>query len=428
MRGGTDDEDNDARCGLRAARSLAGALLIVPLIAAAAPGRPAAQAPAAARANSAAGGVLAWGEGTSGQLGDGTSKTSDVPRKVKLPAGTTVTSVRGGCRFSVALTSTGHVLAWGEQRRAASSATAASTTSTDTPVSVKIPAGVKVTVVRAGCNFGLALTSTGRVLAWGDNEFGQLGNGTDHAAHVPAFVKLPAGTKVTAITTGTVHSVAVTSTGQALAWGYGADGELGNGSTGDSDVPVKVQVPAGTKVQGVASGASFTIARASTGLLGWGLNSSGELGDGNTTSTDVPVAIPILIRGQPIGNPVQVSAGCSHTLVLFSKGGVLAWGYNADGELGNGTTASSDMPVGVSLPEGTVVTAIAAGCVHSMAETSTGQVLAWGDNTDGELGDGNNTSSDVPVDVQIPASPGVTDIASGPTAGDSFAILGSSPG
>jgi alpha-tubulin suppressor-like RCC1 family protein len=407
---------------------LAAALVIVSLTAAgsasaaAAPRQTAAAlAPAAVRA-STTGGLLAWGDGQSGQLGDGTTKSSDVPRKVKLPAGTTVTSVRGGCLFSLALTSKGRVLAWGSNEEGQLGN--GTTTSTDHPVSVKIPKGVKVTVVRAGCAFGLALTSTGRVLAWGDNAFGQLGNGTVQAKHVPVYVKLPSGTKVTAITAGSSHSVAVTAAGHALAWGYGEDGELGDGSTDNSDVPVKVQIPAGTAVQGVAAGASFTIARTSTGLYGWGENASGQLGDGDTTSTDVPVAIPILIRGNPIGNPVQVSAGCDHTLVLFSKGGVLAWGSNIYGQLGDGTTGDSDKPVAVSLPAGTVVSAIAAGCLHSMAETSTGQVMAWGYNGDGELGDGNHASTDVPVDVQIAAGTGVTDIASGPTAAHSFAITG----
>jgi alpha-tubulin suppressor-like RCC1 family protein len=370
-----------------------------------------------------AGSLLAWGDGADGQLGDGTTHGSDVPRTVKLPAGTKVTSVRGGCLFSLALTSSGQVLAWGNN--AEGQLGNGTTTSTRRPVSVKIPKGVKVTAVRAGCSFGLALTSTGRVLAWGDNAFGQLGNGTTQTKHVPVYVKLPSGAKAATITAGSAHSLAVTSAGQALAWGYGEDGELGNGSTGNSDLPVKVQMPAGTKVQSVAGGASFTIARTSTGLYGWGANNSGQLGDGDTTSTDVPTAIPILIRGQPLGNPVQVFAGCDHTLVLFSKGGVLAWGYNAYGQLGDGTTASSDKPVAVALPAGTTVRRIAAGCFHSMAETSTGQVMAWGYNGDGELGDGNHTSTDVPVDVQISPSSGVIDVSSGPIAEHSFAILGS---
>jgi alpha-tubulin suppressor-like RCC1 family protein len=410
---------------------LAAALTIVSLTAASAsaatgPGQAAARARARTSVRSSAGSLLAWGDGTDGQLGDGSTHTSDVPRAVKLPAGTKITSVRAGCLFTLALTASGHVLAWGNN--AEGQLGNGTTTSTARPVSVKIPKGVKVTAVRAGCSFGLALTSTGRVLGWGENATGQLGNGTKRTKHVPVYAKLPPGAKVTTITAGDAHSVAVTTGGQALAWGYGADGQLGNGSTGDSDIPVKVQMPAGTTVQSVGAGAAFNIARTSTGLYGWGLNDFGQLGDGDTTSTDVPTVIPILIRGQPIGTPVQVFAGCDHTLVLFSKGGVLAWGYNADGELGDGTTASSDKPVAVSLPAGTVVRGIAAGCSHSLAETSTGQVMAWGYNGDGELGDGNRTGTDVPVDVQITPGLGVTGIASGPTAEHSFAILGNPAG
>ncbi len=97
----------------------------------------------------------------------------------------------------------------------------------------------------------------------------------------------------------------------------------------------------------------------------------------------------------------MVTAGPGHSLALTSTGAVFAWGYNTDGELGNGSTANSDVPVKVKLPAGTKVTAIAAGEVHSLAVTSTGSVLAWGGNNFGQLGDGSYQRSDVPVKVNL---------------------------
>jgi len=228
---------------------------------------------------------------------------------------------------------------------------------------------------------------------------------------VPVNVSLPTGTKVTAVAAGALHSLALTSTGAVLAWGYNADGELGDGNTTNGDVPVKVNLPPGTKVTAVAAGGYYSLALTSTGaVLAWGYNADGELGDGNRTNSDVPVKVKL-----PAGTKVTSIAGGSfpegvgtdtagpgHSLAVTSTGAVLAWGYNADGELGDGNRTNSDMPVKVKLPAGRKVTAVAAGELNSLAVTSTGAVFAWGGNNFGQLGDGSYEGSDVPVHVNLP--------------------------
>ena len=130
----------------------------------------------------------------------------------------------------------------------------------------------KVTAVAGGLYQGLALSSSGAVFAWGWNIAGQLCNGSTTGADVPVKVKPFEGTKVIGITAGFAHSLALTSTGAVLACGKNDDGELGDGGTTDSDVPVKVDLPAGTKVTGVAAGAGHNLAVTSTGaVLAWGL-------------------------------------------------------------------------------------------------------------------------------------------------------------
>jgi len=130
------------------------------------------------------------------------------------------------------------------------------------------------------------------VFAWGWNIAGQLGNGTTNGSDLPVKVSLPGGTKVTAIAAGFAHSVALTSTGALLAWGKNYNGNLGDGSTTDSDVPVKVSLPVGTKATAVAAGAEHNLAVTSTGaVLAWGYNADGQLGDGGTgaiTAGDFP--------------------------------------------------------------------------------------------------------------------------------------------
>ena len=324
------------------------------------------------------GAVFAWGWNIVGQLGNGSTNGSDVPVRVRLPGGTRVTGIAAGFAHSVALTSTGAVLAWGKNYNG--NLGNGSTTDSDVAVKVSLPTGTKVTAVAAGGEHSLAVTSTGAVLAWGYNADGQLGNGSTGASDVPVNVSVPTGTRVTAVAAGALHSLALTSTGAVLAWGYNADGELGDGNRTNSDVPVKVKLPVSTKVTAVAAGGYYSLAVTSTGaVLAWGYNADGELGDGNMRNSDVPVKVKLpagrkvtaVAGGGLLEGVGENSAGPGHSLALTSTGAVLAWGYNADGELGDGNMRNSDVPVKVKLPAGRKVTAIAAGELHSLAVTST---------------------------------------------------------
>jgi alpha-tubulin suppressor-like RCC1 family protein len=181
-----------------------------------------------------------WGFNGDGEIGNGTTNNSDVPVKVKLPSGTKITEVRQGCDFTVAATSTGSVLTWGDNTfgQLGNGTTGGLST---VPVKVSLPSGIKITHVRAGCHHALALTSTGRVLAWGYNFFGQLGDGLNTDSNVPVFVDMPQGVKVKAITAGQYHNLALASNGTAVfAWGRNEFGQLGNGTRTDSNTPVLV--------------------------------------------------------------------------------------------------------------------------------------------------------------------------------------------
>jgi alpha-tubulin suppressor-like RCC1 family protein len=372
--------DLDMRSGV--ARYVGVAFLAALAVAVAACSQPPASA---ARSASGTSLVLGWGADAAGQLGDG-KKTprNDEPVQVRLPAGTKVTAVAAGGHHSLAVTSTGQVLTWGinldgelgdgtsaqgvphlhERPGGGNSA------DSDVPVQVKLPARAKVTAVAGGdahsCSsaadggYSLALTSTGSVLAWGGNQYGELGDGTSTNSDVPVQVRLPAGVKVTAVAAGGSQSLALTSTGQVLAWGGNAAGQLGDGSTAASDVPVKVRLPAGIKVTAIAGGCFQSLALTSTGqVLAWGGNAAGQLGDGSTAASDVPVKVRL-----PAGIKVTaVAAGGSQSLALTSTGQVLAWGGNAAGQLGDGSTAATDVPVTVKLPKGTEVTKLGAGSV-----------------------------------------------------------------
>jgi len=238
------------------------------------------------------------------------------------------------------------------------------------------------------------------VWAWGSNADGQLGNGSATNSDVP--VQVDGLTNVISVAAGGNQSFALVAGGTVWGWGYNADGELGNGSTTNSDVPVEVSGLSG--VVAIAAGEYATYALESNGTVwAWGYNNVGQLGNNSTTNSSVPVQV------SGLSGVIGVAGGGYFGLAVGSNGTVWAWGGNGDGQLGNNTTTNSSVPVQVSGLSG--VTAVAAGLYHSLAVTSTGTVWAWGYNNVGQLGNNSTTNSSVPV--RVSGLSGVTGVAGG---------------
>lgn len=284
------------------------------------------------------------------------------------------------------------------------------------PVAADLPSGTAAVSVAGGQSFSLAATTTGAVYTWGFNKDGDLGTGGVAATTVPVRSEVPSGDVVTEVAAGYKQSMALTSAGQVLTWGQDDDGQDGIGAHGGTTVtPTPVtSVPAGTDFTAIAAGFDHDLAVTANGAVyDWGLNSSGQLGDGGTTNSNVPVPVPL-----PAGVAAAAVAGAAgHSLALTRGGAVYAWGANQYGQLGDGSTVGSDVPVRVALPHGVKATAVAAGDGsgegltggYSLALTASGAIYAWGDNASGDLGDGTTVDSDVPVAVQVP--PGLTPVA-----------------
>ena len=201
-------------------------------------------------------------------------------------------------------------------------------------------------------------------------------------------------TGVTAVASGTKHSVALEEDGTVWAWGWNEYGQLGQGtSSGKSTVPIQVKDPTGqgvlTGIVALAGDGNYCVALRSDGtLLAWGGNGGGQLGDGTTSERDLPIVVPGLTGIQII------SAGDeSSSFAVDSDGLLWAWGQNRNGELGDGTSTirKSAVPVvGISGVAGIADDGDSGG--HALAVLSDGTVSSWGLNGDGQLGDGTTTT------------------------------------
>jgi alpha-tubulin suppressor-like RCC1 family protein len=243
------------------------------------------------------------------------------------------------------------------------------------------------------------LLSNGTVRAWGNNGNGQLGNGTKNDRSTPAPV--PGLSGVVAVAAGSAHSLALLADGRLFAWGRHLDGQLGLGSAGtDRLSPVLVPNVGLSWIKAVATGDNHTLVLLADGVvLACGGNGSGELGDGTTAQRGTFAPVQNLI-------PVKaVAAGGRHSMALTVTGVIRAWGDNSDGQLGNGTTTDSSLPTTVNTQSlNGPVLAIAAGRLHSLALLAGAGIKGWGNNSDGQLGNGGTNSPRVfPVSVSTGA-------------------------
>jgi hypothetical protein len=203
---------------------------------------------------------------------------------------------------------------------------------------------------------------------------------------------------ITAIAAGRHHTCALTGAGAVKCWGYNYYGQLGDGTTTTRTTPVRV-AGLDSGVTAIGAGVHHTCAMTTEGGRCWGYNGYGELGDGTRTSRSTPVDILGLDDSLTV-----LTAGFDHTCALTSTGAVKCWGRNNWGQLGDGTGWDRLAPVDVLGLSGGAI-GVAAGENHACAVTSNGDVQCWGDNRNGQLGNGTNTLPWKPVEVVDLCSP-----------------------
>jgi alpha-tubulin suppressor-like RCC1 family protein len=334
-----------------------------------------------------AGSVKAWGQGTSGELGNGKVTSSNVYTSVNTLGN--VVKIASGDNHSIALLSDGTVWGWGQNHLGQ-----LGLGNLNTPISVPVQIlNLKGIIdIAAADDHSYAIRSDGTLFGWGENADYELGQGhtTNKNRPVPLLNSdLSIFKDAALVMAGTTHSYLQKQDGSWWAWAKNQYGQLGLGNFNNQPHPVLFNTLPG--VTAIVPGDFHTVALVGQTVYAWGLNTSGQVGNGGTGNVSSPVQVSSMTGVKAIG------AGLSHSLSVKNDGTVWAWGENANGQVTIGTTDAL-VPVQVGGLAG--VTAVTGGGGHSYALKGDGTVWAWGANGNGQLGRGNFTNSNgVPVQV-----------------------------
>lgn len=331
-----------------------------------------------------AGSVECWGENMVGQLGDGSIGTRTVAVNT-LGLSRNVLSIATRANHGCAVLTGGNVKCWGSnyQRQLGSGTTANTSTQPLDVLSL-----TDVTSLALGAFHSCALTSVGSVKCWGDNNYGQLGDGSRTQRPIPVQVSgLTQG--VVAISVGYIHTCALLDTGNVKCWGANANGQLGDNTRVDKLQPTTVLSL--DSVSSISAGGEHTCANSNGEIKCWGSNNNGQLGNPPITRSLVPIAVANLPEGVS-----EIASGGLHTCALINNGQVFCWGDNYSGELGDGTNVTRWSPVIVSqVSDAAKISASSNTCII----TTSGSVKCWGNNYYGQLGMG-STSARETIAVQ----------------------------
>ncbi|MDD2889732.1 MAG: T9SS type A sorting domain-containing protein [bacterium] len=316
--------------------------------------------------------VMTWGSNEYAQLGNESGFSREYADTVEGTSG--AVSISGGGMHCLVALSNGTIKAWGTN-----SSGQVGNGTTDDVLSPDSVVGISSAVkVYAGYMHSIALLSDSTIMAWGSNNSGQLGNGTTVDTSIPVLVN--GLNSVVAIAVGELHSLALLADGTIKAWGDNTYGQLGQGTIDSAGIDTPVTVLGISNAIAIAAGDRHSLALlADNTIQAWGWNAGGQLGIGTTKDTSLPATVT------GITNAVKIAAGGKHSFAILANETIKAWGDNTYGQLGIGAAyLSSD--TAVIVPGINNALEVDGGWHHSLALLSDGTMKAWGDNTYGQLG------------------------------------------
>ena len=389
--------------------------------------------------------VVCWGNGRSGRLGNGARSSISTPVDVHTSstdnsALSGIAAISSGRSHSCAVTTGSNVLCWGDGD--------SGQLGNGGPISSTTPVGVHTSSSDDSALSGIAAISSGRehtcavttgdnVKCWGSGSSGRLGNGGTDDSSTPVDVHSnstdtsPLG-DIAAISSGKEHTCALTSDGNVKCWGSGSSGRLGNGGLGvaSSSTPVDVHTSSSDPspldgIAAISSGREHSCAvTTSSNVVCWGSGRYGQLGNGGRISSSTPVDVHTSSSDSSVLSGITaVSSGGFHTCAVTTGGNVKCWGGGSSGQLGNRSIATLFTPDDVHTSSSDPspldgIAAISSGYTYTCAITKDNNVKCWGYGFYGQLGNNTTTNSSIPVDVQSdPSDPsllgGIAGISSG---------------
>jgi alpha-tubulin suppressor-like RCC1 family protein len=350
--------------------------------------------------------VWCWGANHTGQLGEGTTSNIGVP--VPVTGVDDAADVTAGESFSCAQRHDGTVLCWGDDR-SGQLGTGANIESLQPAAVLTLTGTLSITAGGAHTCAVRPVTTPSRheTVCWGDNQAGQIGDGTrlDRSTPVPLKIALDAEEVVA----GSLHSCLRDHVGSVWCWGRGGQGQLGTSTLIDVVVPVAVAGVGGATR--ISAGKAHSCSVQGTTISCWGANEDGQLGDGTNTGRSMPATVT------GAGDILEVALGGAHTCARRRDGTVTCWGRGSEGQLGHGDLESRSTPVIVANladavgPNLETVVGLAAGDRHTCAVLGDGRVACWGQGSDGQLGWGTSIQHEIPVRVM--GLTGAVEIAAG---------------
>jgi alpha-tubulin suppressor-like RCC1 family protein len=296
-------------------------------------------------------------------------------------------ALAGGQKHSLALDATGALWEWGNN----SSGQLGDGTTTQELSPEENPQWANLNRISAGALHSAGIDLFGDLWTWGDNTYGQLGNGTTTNSNWAAPIAVNLMKEVAA---GGTHTLALMDDGTVWAAGDNREGELGDGTA--TQRTTMVQVVGLTGIKAIAAGPEYSLALRDDGTVwAWGQNSYGQLGSGSTTATMSPIQV------ESLTNVMSLTAGVDHALAIEANGSVWGWGSNATDESGNANPQSSSVPQQISMSDSTAIfgLSVSAGSDFSSIISATGNLIEFGANDSGQL-DNNIQQNQLPVIVQ----------------------------